>query len=269
MIMLNWAHAGTPIVAAFLGSLVEFVEALTIVLAVGTVRGWRHAVLGAVGGAVLLALLVIALGPSLQAVPLGALQLAVGVLLLLFGMRWLRKAVLRAGGIIALHDEDEAFARETAALRADAGAGAEPRRGRRWDKVAIATTFKAVVLEGVEVVFIVIAAGAVGHTLVPASLGAGAALVLVILLGVALHRPLALVPENALKFAVGVMISSFGVFWVGEGVGFTWPKGDLSILAMIVAFLLASLASIPIVRRQAAARPGRAVVAVTHGEVEP
>ena len=257
--MLSWTHATTPIIAAFLGSLVEFVEALTIVLAVGTVRGWRPALLGTSAGTVLLAVLVVALGPGLQAVPLNALQLVVGLLLLLFGLRWLRKAVLRAGGVIALHDEDEAFARETAALR-DGGAGGAGRT-RTWDKVAIATTFKAVVLEGLEVVFIVIAVGAVGNMLVPASLGAVAALVLVILLGVALHRPLALVPENTLKFAVGVMISSFGVFWVCEGLGFAWPKDDLSILGLVAAFLLTSLLSIRVVRRQTASRAGQAAAA--------
>ena len=249
----------STVTAAFLASFVEVVEAFTIVLAVGLTRGWRPAFLGTGLALLLLVALVLVFGPLLTLIPIHWVQFVVGTLLILFGLRWLRKAVLRAGGVIALHDEDEAFARETAALR-DGGAGGAGRT-RTWDTVAIATTFKAVVLEGLEVVFIVIAVGAVGNMLVPASLGAVVALVLVILLGVALHRPLALVPENMLKFAVGVMISSFGVFWVGEGLGFAWPKDDLSILGLIAAFLLTSLLSIRVVRRQTASRAGQAAAA--------
>src|SRR2546422_4567510 len=147
---MTWTHVGTVIVAAFLASLVEFVEALTIVLAVGTTRGWRPALIGAGAGVLFLTVLTLAVGPALQRIPLGSLQLAVGVLLLLFGMRWLRKAILRAGGVIALHDEAGAFAEESAALRS-----AHPPGG--WDAIAVITAFKAVVLEGLEVVFIVLA----------------------------------------------------------------------------------------------------------------
>jgi uncharacterized membrane protein len=246
----SWTHAGPVIVAAFLASLVEFVEALTIVLAVGTVRGWRSALLGTGAGAVFLVLLVATLGPALQSVPLAGLQLAIGLLLLLFGMRWLRKAVLRGAGIIPLHDEAAAFAGETAALRA----GAVPRQG--WDKLAVATACKAVVIEGIEVVFAVVAIGAVGNMLVPASIGAAVALAAVVLLGVALHRPLALIPENALKFAVGVMLSAFGVFWLGEGFDLAWPGQDLSILGLIAAFALTAIACVLIARHQAQ-RPSR------------
>ena len=231
--MLMWSHAAPSILAAFLASLVEFVEALTIVLAVGIVRGWRPALLGAAAGAALLTVLVLALGPLLGQIRIEILQLVVGVLLLLFGMRWLRKAILRAAGIIPLHDEEAAFASETAALRA-----AGPVRSLMADPVAVLTTFKAVVLEGVEVVFIVIAVGATGDLLLPASLGAAAAGVLVICLGVVLHKPLARVPENALKFVVGVMISAFGIFWVGEGLGLKWPGNDLSIAGMAVILLV-------------------------------
>ena len=231
--MLMWSHAAPSILAAFLASLVEFVEALTIVLAVGIVRGWRPALLGAAAGAALLTVLVLALGPLLGQIRIEILQLVVGVLLLLFGMRWLRKAILRSAGIIPLHDEDAAFASETAALRS-----AGPVRSLIADPVAVLTTFKAVVLEGVEVVFIVIAVGATGDLLLPASLGAAAAGVLVILLGVILHKPLARVPENALKFVVGVMISAFGIFWIGEGFGFKWPGDDLSIAGMAVILLV-------------------------------
>jgi Ca2+/H+ antiporter, TMEM165/GDT1 family len=244
---LLWPQAGPAILAAFLASLVEFVEALTIVLAVGTVRGWRSALLGAAAGAAILAALIAAFGPALQHVPLFALQLAVGLLLLLFGLRWLRKAVLRAAGIIALHDEEAAFASETAALRA----GMAGWRG--WDWLAIATACKAVVIEGLEVVFAVVAIGALGNMLMPASIGAAVALAVVVLLGLALHRPLALVPENALKLAVGVMLSAFGVFWLGEGMGLVWPQQDLSVLGLIVAFLAAAMLCAALARRLAQA----------------
>lgn len=244
--MINWTHIGPSVTAAFLGSLVEFIEALTIVLAVGTVRGWRSAMLGTGMGVLLLAALVALLGPTLSVIPLTVLQLVIGVLLLLFGMRWLRTAVLRAAGIIPLRDEAQAYARETEALRRNELASAGG-----WDAIAIATAFKAVVLEGLEVVFIVIAVGTVGHMLIPASAGAAAAGVLVVLLGLALHRPLAQVSENTLKFAVGVLISAFGVFWVGEGLGFQWPGDDLSILGLAIGFLLVSLIMVPIARDRA------------------
>src|SRR6266446_5295989 len=153
--MINWIHAGPSVTAAFLGSLVECVEAVTIVLAVGTVRGWRSALLGTAGGLGVLSALVVILGPALGVIPLTVLQLVIGVLLLLFGLSWLRKAVLRAAGIIPLHDERTAFEGATAALGATAVA-----RATRWDTIAMITTFKAVVLEGIEVVFIVLAVGA-------------------------------------------------------------------------------------------------------------
>ena len=209
---MNWAHAGTAVLAAFLASLVEFVEALTIVLAVGTTRGWRSALTGAGAGATVLALLTLAFGPALQRIPIASLQLVVGILLLFFGMRWLRKAVLRAAGVIGLHDETAIFAREKAELLTN-GAGSQR---TSIDRVAFATSFKAVVLEGLEVIFIVIATG-VGGQLVAAALGAALAGLLVVLAGLALRRPLARVPENSLKYAVGILLSAFGVFWIGEG----------------------------------------------------
>jgi uncharacterized membrane protein len=240
--MTNWAHAGSSVAAAFLASLVEFIEALTVVLAVGVVRGWRPALLGTGLGLAVLFLLVIALGPALARIPLGVVQLAVGTLLLLFGLRWLRKAILRAAGIVALHDEAAAFAAETTLLR-QAGA-----TGGDWDWVAIGAAFKIVMLEGIEVVFIVIAIGAAGGLLVPAVAGAVAALLVVVLLGIILHRPLARIPENALKFAVGVLLCAFGVFWVGEGIGVAWPAADWSILALIAGFLAVALLSVPLCR---------------------
>jgi Ca2+/H+ antiporter, TMEM165/GDT1 family len=237
--MLLPVHLGSSVVAAFLGSLVEFVEALTIVLAVGTVRGWRPALAGTLAGVIVLVLLVVLLGPALALVPIDALRLVVGILLLLFGMRWLRKAILRSAGYIPLHDEAAAFAAETAALKRAGGAGT-----LALDPVAVATTFKAVVLEGIEVVFIVIAVGAAGGAMLPAGIAAGVAGLIVIALGLALHRPLARIPENLLKFAVGVLISAFGVFWLGEGFGFGWPGEDAAIPVLAAVLLAASLAAV-------------------------
>ncbi|WP_051974858.1 COG4280 domain-containing protein [Cupriavidus necator] len=226
-----------------MASMVEFVEALTIVLAVGAVRGWRSALLGTAASLAALTLLVIGAGPALARIPLPVAQLVVGTLLLLFGMRWLRKAVLRAAGILPMHDEAQAFARETEALRRQAGPS-----GRAIDAVAFATAFKIVMLEGIEVVFIVIAIGAGGRMILPASIGAGLALLLVVALGFWLHRPLARVPENALKFGVGVMLAAFGTFWVGEGIGLSWPGEDWAILALIGVFVVVALGMVHLCR---------------------
>jgi len=238
------AHIGPAMTAAFLASLVEAVEALTIVLAVATVRGWRPAGLGVLAGLVLLVLIVAVLGPLLDRVPLHLLQLAIGVLLLLFGMRWLRKAILRSAGVIPLHDEAMAFATETAELREQAR-----HRDSRLDWLAGLTSFKAVLLEGLEVVFIVIAVSAGRGLLVPASAGALAACLLVAGAGFAVHRPLARVPENTLKFAVGVMLSAFGIFWTGEGLVVAWPGEDLAIVAFAALFLSVGFAAVALARR--------------------
>jgi Ca2+/H+ antiporter, TMEM165/GDT1 family len=245
-------HAGSAVTAAFLASLVEAVEALTIVLAVAIVRGWRPAGLGAIAGLLVLALIVVALGPLLDRVPLNVLQIAIGILLLLFGMRWLRKAILRAAGIVALHDETAAFASETAELREQARRR-EQRHEQRLDWLAGLASFKAVLLEGLEVVFIVIAVSAGRGVLLPVSAAAFAACLLVALSGVVLHRPLARVPENALKFAVGVMLSAFGLFWTGEGFGVDWPGADLAILAFIALFLGTGLACVALLKNRVAA----------------
>jgi uncharacterized membrane protein len=242
----SWHQAAPAVSAAFLASLVEVVEAFTIVLAVGTIRGWRPAALGTLAGLAALALLVAALGPALNLVPLHLLQLVIGVLLLLFGMRWLRKAILRAAGVIALHDEAAAFAKETASL-----SEAEQRQQVRLDWIAGMAAFKAVLLEGLEVVFIVVAVGAGRGLLVPASLGALAACALVLAIGVAVHRPLARVPENTLKFGVGVMLSAFGVFWTGEGLGIAWPGEDLALIGFIAIFLAVGLVAVTAARRAA------------------
>jgi uncharacterized membrane protein len=245
--MINWGHNGPAVIAAFLASLVEFVEALTIVLAVGVTRGWRWALIGTAAGTLLLILLTLGFGPALQLVPLTTLQIVVGILLLLFGMRWLRKAILRAAGILSLHDEEKIFANQTKTLGAvEVSVGTDA-----FDGIAFITTFKAVLIEGFEVVFIVIAVGATGGMLIPASLGAAAAAILVVLLGVVLHRPLARIPENTLKFSVGVLLSAFGVFWIGEGLRLRWPGEDWAILALAAGFLgFASLGVVLAKRRK-------------------
>jgi len=248
VIMESIATAGPAISAAFFGSMVEVVEAFTIVLAVATIRGWRPALIGTGAGLALLVLLVLALGPLLDRIPLRALQLFVGTLLLLFGLRWLRKAILRSAGIIALHDEAAAFAAETASLSRDAR-----HVHAHLDWIAGLTVFKAVVLEGVEVVFIVIAVGAGGSMLWPASLGALAACALVLTIGAIVHKPLARVPENTLKFGVGIMLSAFGVFWAGEGLGVAWPGHDAAIIAFAAVFLAAGAAGVALARRAAPA----------------
>jgi len=240
------------LLAAFLAALVECVEALTVVLAVGSVRGWPSALAGAASALVALAAIVAALGPALTRIPLHLVQLVVGAMILLFGLRWLRKAILRSAGLIPLHDEQAAFAKSTASMQ-DSG----QHRGPGLDKLAFAAAFNITMLEGTEVVFIVIALGA-GATglLLPASLGAVAALLVVVALGVALHRPLAKVPENTLKFAVGILLSAFGTFWVGEGAGLAWPgpasaNPDVAIPFLMAAYLAIALWLVPICRTAA------------------
>ncbi len=242
--MASLAQIGSVMTAVFLASLVEAVEALTIILAVATVRGWRPAGLGALAGLAFLAVIVAVLGPALEYVPLHLLQLAIGVLLLLFGMRWLRKAILRAAGFIPLHDEATAFAAATAELH-EQGA----RQMARADWLAAIASFKAVLLEGLEVVFIVIAVSAGRGLLVPASVSALAACLVVASVGLMVYRPLARVPENTLKFAIGTVLSAFGLFWTGEGLGVPWPGADLAIVAFVALFLAAGLATIALARR--------------------
>lgn len=239
-------HALAPAVAAFLASLVEAVEALTVILAVASVRGWRDALRGSAAAAAVLLLICIVLGPALALVPLKALQTVVGALLLLFGLRWLRKAILRRAGIIPLHDEESAYARARAAVSDGAGEG----KGGGLDAVAFGAAFQIVMLEGVEVVFIVLAISAGGPAfMVPAGAGALAAVLAVIVLGFALHKPLARVPENTLKFIVGVMLCAFGTFWVGEGIGIQWVYGDRALVGMILGYGFLALGA------AAAARP--------------
>jgi uncharacterized membrane protein len=248
MELVSWSVAAPAIGAAFLASAVEVVEAFTIVLAVGLLRGWRPAAIGTAAGLGVLGLLIVALGPLLDRIPLHLLQLVIGVLLLLFGMGWLRKAILRAAGVIALHDEDAIFAAESAELSAAAA-----RRQSSADWLAGTVAFKAVLLEGLEVVFIVIAVGAGRGLLWPAALGALAACVAVLALGFIIHKPLARVPENTLKFGVGVMLSAFGVFWTGEGLGIDWPGQDLALPIFAALFLIVGIGTASALRRPAEA----------------
>lgn len=199
-------------------------------LAVGAVRGWRPALAGAGAAALLLAVLVAAFGPHLASLNEHIFQLVVGILLLLFGLRWLLKAILRAGGVIALRDEAEEYAETEEALR-----GGTVKAG--FDSGAALAAFNGVFVEGIEVVFIVLSLGAVGHAMVPASLGAVAAAVLVIGLGLIARKPLLLIPENALKLVVGVLVSAFGTLWTGEGLGIEWPGGVWSPLLLSAGYL--------------------------------
>lgn len=240
--MLAWTTAAPAITAAFAASVVEVVEAFTIVLAVAALRGWRPALTGAAAALGALALAVAALGPALSLVPLRALQVVIGILLLLFGLGWLRKAVLRAAGIMALHDEEAIFEREKAEI------SGEVKGARSADWIAGLAAFKAVLLEGLEVVFIVLAVGAGRGLIAPAALGALGAFVAVMAVGLAVRKPLARVPENTLKFGVGVMLSSFGVFWTSEGIGAPWPGGDVALFGLAIAFLLVGLGLASVLR---------------------
>jgi uncharacterized membrane protein len=223
--------------SVFVACAVEAVEALTIVLAVGTTRSWSSALYGTGAAVLALAALVAALGPALTALPLDTLRLVVGALLLMFGLQWLRKAVLRAAGLKALHDEEAAFEAETAAARA---AGAVRREG--IDGYAFLISFKGVLLEGLEVAVIVLTFGASQHRIGLAAAAAGVAVAVIVLAGVAARAPLARVPENAMKFSVGVMLTSFGTFWGAEGAGASWPGGDAALLAIVPGLALTALA---------------------------
>jgi uncharacterized membrane protein len=222
--------------SVFLACAVEAVEALTIVLAVGTTRSWSSALLGVGAAALALAVIVLALGPALTSLPIGVLRVVVGGLLLIFGLQWLRKAILRSAGLKAKHDELKAYAEETEAASTAVSVH------ERFDGYAFAISFKGVLLEGLEVAFIVLTFGANQHRVGLAAAAAGLAVIVVIAAGVALRAPLARVPENALKFAVGVMLSSFGMFWGAEGAGADWPAGDGSLPAIILFVAVASLA---------------------------
>jgi len=232
--------------SVFLACAVEAVEALTIVLAVGSTRSWRSAMSGVGAAIVVLAAIVAALGPALTSLPIDVLRLVVGALLLVFGLQWLRKAILRSAGLKAKHDELETYQQETEAARA---AGA-PRA--RLDGYSFTIAFKGVLLEGLEVAFIVLTFGANQHRIPLAAAAAGLAVLLVVAAGFAARGPLARAPENAMKFAVGVMLTSFGSFWGAEGAGAHWPGGDAALLAIVPGILIAANAMAWIMRRSVA-----------------
>lgn len=239
--------------AVFLACAVEAVEATTIVLAAGTARDWGSAIKGVAAGLVVLAVIVAALGPALTAVPLRGLRLVVGGLLLVFGFQWLRKAVLRASGHKALHDEDRIFREQ---MEAAEGAAARSRASVR-DWYAFTLSFKGVVLEGLEVAFIALTFGSNQHDIPLAALAAGAAVVAVAGAGFAVRAPLARVPENTMKFVVGVMLSSFGTFWGAEGAGARWPGGDAALLVLVPAFALLGLGLTALLRPSATGQASR------------
>lgn len=246
--------------AVFGASAVEMVEALTIVVASGTTRGWRSALEGAGVAVVVLAAIVGAVGvPLIHLVPISALRVVVGALLLVLGLNWLRKAILRSSGHIAIHDEDVIYQRTVSSLARNQGGDDSPRVRR--DAVGFAVAFKGVFLEGTEVVLIVLSLGSSDHRMLLASLAAGIAIVIVTLVGLVVARQLSEVPENAMKMTVGIMLSSFGIFWAGEGAKVKWPWSDAFILVLIALFAAVAFVGIAMMRRRFPA-PGVERVAV-------
>lgn len=241
---------GALFVAVFLACAVESVEAVTIVLAAGTARDWRSALTGTFVALVTLTALVAVLGPAITILPLAALRLVVGGLLLIFGLQWLRKAILRGAGLKSLHDEDQIFQDEVAALEA----APQLRRSLVGDWYAFTLACKGVLLEGLEVVFIALTFGANQHNLPLASAAALTAVVVVALAAIAVRRPLARVPENAMKFVVGIMLTSFGIFWGAEGAGATWPGNDAALVAVVPAVTIFAL-GLTVLARSSAPSP--------------
>jgi uncharacterized membrane protein len=249
--------SGALFIAVFLACVVEAVEALTIVLAAGTSRDWRSAIMGVLAGVVALALIVAALGPALTAVPLEALRLVVGGLLLIFGLQWLRKAILRASGLKALHDEEAIFRTQVAA----ASAAQADRRGVVGDWYAFTLSFKGVVLEGLEVAFIALTFGANQGDIPLAAFAAVAAVLIVAVVGIAVRAPLARVPENTMKMVVGVMLTSFGIFWAAEGAGAQWPGADAALLVVIPSVAVFALLLVGALRRRGTRATGKGPLA--------
>jgi len=233
------------VLAAFLASAVEAVEALTIILAVGVTRGWRSPLIGAGMATVALVAVIAVFGPALALLPIDLLRLIVGTLLLIFGLQWLRKAILRAGGYKALRDEAALFRAEVAEAQA---AATTIYAGMDW--YAFTLAFKGVFLEGLEVAFIVLTFGTTQGSIPLAALGAGLALALVAVIGALVHQPLSGVPENTMKFAVGLMLSTFGVFWSVEGTGIDWPGGDVAVLGILCFLTLVALGLVAALRRR-------------------
>ena len=244
------------ILTVFVACAVEAIEALTIVLAAGLTREWRSTFQGMAAALLVLAAIVAVLGPTITLLPLTALRLVVGALLAVFGLQWLRKAILRATGYKSLHDEASAYLREVAAAKA---AAPSSRRGV-GDWYAFTLSFKGVLLEGLEVVFIVITFGANQRNVGAAVIGAAAAVLVVTVTGIAVRAPLAKVPENAMKFAVGIMLTSFGIFWGAEGAGVSWPGHDAALLVLVPVVALVSLGYTVLLRPRAGDQPGRTLV---------
>jgi len=237
-------HSVILVVAATVACVVEMVEALTIVLAVGVTRGWRSAIVGTLTALLVLAITVAALGPAISLVPIDSLRLVIGALLLVFGLQWLRKAILRAGGYKAMHDEEAIF------LEEERAALAAPREGEVVDWYTFTVSFKGVLLEGLEVAFIVVTFGGAQHNVGLAALGAGLAAVVTIGVGLLVHRPLSRVPENSLKYSVGVMLTTFGWFWAGEGAGLKWPAQDASLFGVLLYVVATSSVLVWFLRRR-------------------
>ncbi len=249
--------------AVFLACIVEAVEALTIILAAGTARDWRSAITGLLAGLAVLAVVVAVLGPAISVIPLGALRLFVGGLLLIFGLQWLRKAILRASGHKALHDEAAIYQRELAAAHAANGTS----RSVVKDWYAFTLSFKGVVLEGLEVVFITLTFGSNQHNIPLAAVAAIAAVLLVTGFGFAIRAPLSRVPENSMKFVVGIMLTAFGLFWGGEGAGAHWPGSDAALLVLIPVIAVFALALVAVFRGSAPQNQAAAVNLSTRSEV--
>lgn len=246
-------HWWIGFLSSFLASAVEVVEAVTLVLAAGITRGWRSTWIGVIAANIVLALLVVVFGAGLLAIiPIGVLRVVIGTLLLIFGLQWLRKAIMRYTGMKALHDEAAIYSREVADLAQAPGAGGT------MDWTAFTVAFKAVLLEGLEVVFIVITFGLTAGDMTPALWGAVAAAVVVVLVAFAAHAPLSRVPENTLKFVVGLMLTAFGTFWAGEGVGLDWPGADWAILGLLAFYALTAGGLILVLRGRTSAT-GKAV----------
>ena len=232
------------VLAAFLASAVEAVEALTVVLAVGVTRGWRSPLIGAGMATLALAAVIAVLGPALSLMPIDALRVIVGTLLLIFGLQWLRKAILRASGYKALRDEDALYRKDIEEARAG---GTTIRAGMDW--YAFTLAFKGVFLEGLEVAFIVLTFGTSQGSIPLAALGAGIALLVVVVVGALVHQPLSRVPENTMKFTVGLMLATFGIFWSVEGTGIEWPGADVAILGILAFLTLVSLGLVAVLQR--------------------
>ncbi len=232
------------ILSTFLAAGVEGIEALTIVLATGITRGWRSALMGMAVALVALIAIIVILGPAIALIPLDALRIVIGTLLLIFGLQWLRKAILRASGLKSQRNEDAIFQREIDELKAPSAP--------RTDWAGFVVAFKGVFLEGLEVAFIVVTFGGSAHDLPLAALGAGLAILAVIIAGVVLRRPLSNISENTLKFSVGLLLTAFGTFWSGEGIGVLWPGEDLMLIILLVAYGLLAWGLVIALRRREA-----------------